>query len=207
MFDSLLDALGHSWWAYPLIFGLCTLDAILPMLPSETVLLTGGILAADHSMILAGVIAMGAFGGFAGDNIAYRIGHSAEGWARRWITRGERGQRGLDWAQRQLERHGGPVVIVARFLPGGRTATTIACGVLEFPYRQFVLYDATGAVLWATVNTLIGFVGGHAFEGRPLLAFAVSFVVALALAGSIEVIRWLHRRAKDRGPADTPMRT
>lgn len=206
MFDALLDALGHSWWAYPLIFAFCTLDAILPMLPSETVLLTGGILAADHAMILPGVIAMGALGGFVGDNIAYRIGHSAEGWARRWITRGERGKRGLAWAERQLVRHGGPVVVVARFLPGGRTATTIACGVLEFPYRQFVLYDAIGALLWATVNTLIGFLGGHAFEDRPLLAFAVSFLVALAMGGGIELVRWLRRRTKEpRELADTPV--
>ncbi|OBK11068.1 DedA family protein [Mycobacterium asiaticum] len=206
MFDSLLDALGHSWWAYPLIFGFCTLDAILPLLPSETVLLTGGILAADHSMVLAGVIAMGALGGFAGDNIAYRIGHSAEDWARRWITRGERGQRSLYWAERQLERHGGPLVIVARFLPGGRTATTLACGVLEFPYRQFLLFDAIGAVLWATVNSMIGFVGGHAFEDRPLVAFAVSFGVALALAGTIDLVSRLRRRKKQSQPQESSAR-
>lgn len=202
MFDSLLDALGHSWWAYPLIFGFCTFDAVLPILPSETVLLTGGILSADGSMMLGWVIAMAALGGFLGDNIAYWIGHSAEDWARRWITRGERGQRSLDWAHRELERHGGPLVIVARFIPGGRTATTIACGVLGFPYRQFLLFDAVGAVLWATLNTMIGFIGGHAFEDRPLLAFAVSFGVALAMAGVIELIRWLRRRTT--GPPARP---
>lgn len=199
MFDSVLDALGHSWWAYPLILASCTFDAILPLLPSETALLTGGILASDGSMLLGGVIAMAAIGAFAGDNLAYGIGHSADDWARRWITRGDRGKRSLEWAHRELERHGGPLVIVARFLPGGRTATTIACGVLDFPYRQFLVFDAIGAMLWATLNTMIGFIGGNAFADNPIAAFAVSFGVALALAGIIESIRWIRRRGRGEG--------
>lgn len=91
MFDSLLDALGNSWWAYPLILASCTFDAILPLLPSETALLTGGILAANGSMLLGWVIVMAAIGAFVGDNLAYAIGHSADDFARRWITRGEKG--------------------------------------------------------------------------------------------------------------------
>lgn len=199
MFDSLLDALGHSWWAYPLILLSCTFDALLPVLPSETALLTGGILAANGSMSLGGVIAMAAIGAFVGDNLAYWIGHSADDWARRWITRGEKGKRGLAWAHRELDRHGGPLVIVARFLPGGRTATTIACGVLDFPYRQFVVFDAVGAVVWAALNTLIGYLGGNAFAENTTAAFAVSFGAALAMAGAIELIRWIRRRARGVG--------
>jgi len=196
VFDSLLEALGHSWWAYPLILASCTFDAILPLLPSETALLTGGILAANGSMLLGWVIVMAAVGAFVGDNLAYAIGHSADDWARRWITRGEKGKRSLDWAHRELDRHGGPLVIVARFLPGGRTATTIACGVLDFPYRQFVMFDAIGAVVWATLNTMIGYIGGHAFADNTIAAFAVSFAAALGLAGIIELIRWIRRRAR-----------
>ncbi|MDA4108922.1 DedA family protein [Mycolicibacterium holsaticum] len=196
MFDSVLDVLGDAWWAYPLILLFCTFDAVVPALPSETALLTGGILAADGRMALAGVIVMAGLGAFLGDNLAYWIGRSAEDWARRWITRGARGRRGLEWAERELTRHGGPLLIAARFIPGGRTATTIACGVLRFPYRQFLVFDAVGAALWATVNTLIGYLGGRAFADNTLAAFAVSFGVALALAGVIELIRWFRRRTE-----------
>ncbi|MBX9641396.1 MAG: DedA family protein [Mycobacteriaceae bacterium] len=198
MFDSLLDTLGNSWLEYPLILAFCLFDAVLPILPSETVLLTGGILAADGKMALGWVMAMGAIGAFAGDNVAYGVGHSADDWARRWLARGRNGERRLAWAHRELDRHGGPLVVVARFIPGGRTVTTISCGVLEFPYRQFLAFDAIGVVLWATLSTLIGFVGGHTFEDRPLVAFAVSFGVALAFAGGIELIRWMRRRKRSR---------
>jgi membrane-associated protein len=194
VFDSLLNALGNAGWAYPLILLFCTFDAIIPALPSETALITGGILSAQGGMLLLWVIAMGAIGAFLGDNLAYWIGRSAENWARRWITRGEKGKRSLEWAQRELERHGGSLVIAARFLPGGRTATMIACGVLHFPYRQFLVFDAVGAVLWATINTLIGYIGGQAFADNAIAAFALSFGVALVVAGVIELIRWLRRR-------------
>ncbi|MGV0642915.1 DedA family protein [Mycolicibacterium sp. XJ879] len=197
MFDSVLDTLGHAWWAYPLILLFCTFDAVVPALPSETALLTGGILAADGAMVLGWVIVMATIGSFLGDNLAYWIGRSAEGRARRWIARGEKASRRLDWAQEELAKHGGALVIVARFIPGGRTATTVTCGVLHFPYRQFLVFDAVGAVLWATVNTLIGYLGGRAFADNTLAAFILSFGVALSLAGAIELIRWLRRR-RDR---------
>ncbi|OBI72494.1 DedA family protein [Mycobacterium sp. E740] len=200
MFDSLLDFLGDAWWAYPLILVFCTFDSVVPALPSETALLTGGILAANGRMVLGWVIVMGSAGALLGDNLAYWIGRSAQGWAHRWITRGEKGRRSLDLAQRQLKRYGGSLVIVGRFLPGGRTATTIACGVLRFPYRQFLAFDAVGAALWATINTLLGYLGGHVFADHALWAFALSFGVALALAASIEFARWLRRRTAPTEP-------
>ncbi|CAM2881469.1 hypothetical protein BST27_24225 [Mycobacterium intermedium] len=205
MFDSLLDTLGRSWWEYPLVLAICGFDAVIPVLPSETVLLTAGILAADGSMVLALVIGMAAIGGFLGDNLAYAIGNSADERVHRWFARGRKRKARLEWAQRELDRHGGPLVMVARFVPGGRTATTVSCGMLDFPYRTFLVFDAIGSVLWATLNTGIGFVGGHAFEDRPFVAFAVSFTVALALGGSIELFRRMRRQTRaQQARAESP---
>lgn len=194
MFDSLVHLVGGAWWGYPLVLGLCLLDVIFPVLPSETAVITGGIVAATGGMLLWLVVLVGAVGAFAGDNLAYTIGDRAEGWARRWIMRGDKGRRGLEWAEKMLDRHGGSLVIVARFIPGGRTATTIGCGVLGFPRPRFMAFDAGGAVLWAVVNAMVGYLGGKAFSDRTFLAFAVSFGIALAVAGLIEGGRWVYRR-------------
>ncbi|OBS03174.1 hypothetical protein BHQ23_06655 [Mycobacterium gordonae] len=70
--------------------------------------------------------------------------------------------------------------------------------MLEFPLPQVLVFDRIGVVLWATLSTLIGFVRGHTLEDRPLAAFAVSFAVALAFAGCIELVRWLRRRLESR---------
>lgn len=194
--DSLLGALGHAWWAYPLILGFCTFDAVVPMLPSETALITGGILSAQGAMSLPLVIVMASIGSFLGDNLAYWIGHSAQGWARRWITRGDKGRRALDWAHRELTEHGGSIIIAARFIPGGRTPTMIACGILQFPYRQFLAFDAVAAALWGGINTLIGYLGGQAFADNAIGAFAVSFGVAFVVAVGVEAVRRARRRSQ-----------
>lgn len=197
--DSLLGALGHAWWAYPLLLAFCTFDAVVPVIPSETGLITGGILSAEGAMSLPLVIAMASIGSFVGDNLAYWIGRSAQEWACRWITRGEKGRRGLEWAQRELDEHGGSIIIVARFIPGGRTPTMIACGILEFPYRRFLVLDAVAAVLWGSINTLIGFIGGTAFAENTIGAFALSFGVAVAVGGAVEVVRRMRRKPEPVG--------
>ena len=47
MFDFLLELVGGSGWAYPAIFGIVTIDAFFPLVPGETSIITGAILAAN----------------------------------------------------------------------------------------------------------------------------------------------------------------
>lgn len=200
MFDSLVDTLSGAWWAYLLIFGLCVFDVIFPVLPSETAVITGGIIAAQGDLMLPFVLVAAAAGALAGDNLAHWIGRNGQRFARRWVLRGDKGQRAIDWADRMLDRHGGAVIVVGRFIPGGRTATTVGSGIVEYPWRPFVAYDALGATTWAVVNGVIGFVGGASFKHRTWLAFLVSFGVALAVAGLIELARRFAARRR-RAPA------
>jgi len=194
--DSLVDVISGAWWAYLLLFALCVLDVIFPFLPSETAVITGGIIASRGELLLPFVIVGAAAGAFGGDNLAHWIGLNAKGLARRWLLRGDKGQRAIDWADRMLDRYGGTVIIVGRFIPGGRTATTVGSGIVEYSWRSFVAHDAVGAVTWATVNAVIGYVGGKAFEHQTWLAFLVSFGVAVAVAGLIEGVRRLIARRK-----------
>lgn len=194
MFDSLVGLLSGAWWSYPLLAGVCLADAVLPVMPSEASLITCGITAGTGGLVLPLVVLAAFVGAWLGDNLSYTIGDSAEGWARRWVVRGEKGRRGLAWAERALDRHGGSLLVVARFVPGGRTVTTIGCGVLGYPRTLFMTYDAVGALVWSLVNALTGYLGGQAFADRTYAAFAVSFGVAAAVAVAIEVVRRLRAR-------------
>lgn len=203
MFDSLVGVISGAWWAYALLFALCVFDVVFPALPSETAVITGGIIASRGDMLLAFVIVGAAAGAFGGDNLGHWIGLNAKGLARRWLLRGDKGQKAIDWADRMLARHGGMVIIVGRFIPGGRTATTVGSGIVEYSWRSFIAYDAVGAGTWATVNAVIGYVGGKAFEHQTWLAFLVSFGVAVAVAGLIEGVRRVI--ALRRGQSDEPL--
>jgi membrane-associated protein len=106
---------------------------------------------------------------------------------------GERRKR-IDWAEQQIEERGGYLILVGRFIPGGRTAVTLACGLLEMRWRRFIAFDVAAGFLWASYAALLGYFGGKAFEEQPWKGFVVAFVIALGITGAIELYRWMRKR-------------
>jgi membrane protein DedA with SNARE-associated domain len=193
--NGLIDLLTGSVWAYPLLFGICVGDAVFPAFPSETAMIVCGIQAARGQLSLEAVIAVGAAGAFIGDNISYAIGR----WFGHPVTNrffsGERAQARLDWARRFLKERGSYVLIVARFVPGGRTATTFTAGLVKLPWlTRFVPFIFIAAILWALYGALLGYIGGRMFENHPLYALLVAFGIAAAVAAAAEGARWLRKR-------------
>jgi len=101
----------------------------------------------------------------------------------------------LDWAGEALRRHGATIIVVARFVPGGRTATTFTAGTVRLPWPRFAAADAVGASLWAAYAAGLGYLGGETFERRPLYALLFGLGVALLVALVVEAARRLRRRA------------
>ena len=187
-----------SGWAYAIVLALALLDAVLPIVPSEAAVITAGVVAATGGMNLELVILAAAAGAFLGDNTAYLLGYRFGPRARKKLFHGKKSQRSLEWADRQLNKRGGELIAVARFIPGGRTAVTLSAGTLHFPWRRFAVFDVIAAVLWAVYAALLGFFGGQAFEGAAWKGLLVALVTGLALTGVIEVVRWLLKRRQDR---------
>ena len=72
--QSLIDLLTGSVWTYPILFGICVGDALIPAFPSETAVIVCGIQAARGQLSLELVIACAAAGAFVGDNLCYAVG-------------------------------------------------------------------------------------------------------------------------------------
>jgi membrane-associated protein len=190
-FDALKDAVGESLWSYPAVVASVALDSVLHVAPGEAVAITAGVLAADGELNVVLVFAAAALGSFAGDNFSYWLGSSLGRRAERRLFASERGRGQIVWAKRQLEQRGPAIIIAARFIPGGRTATTFSSGVLEMPWRRFAAIDAVAASLWAAYVTALGYFGGATFREslwKPLLAAAL---VAVAVTASAEALRRL----------------
>jgi membrane-associated protein len=184
-----------SGWAYLIVLAFAVVDALLPIVPSEASVITAGVVAAGGDLLLPAVIVAAALGAFAGDNLAYLLGRRFGGRVQDRFLQGAKAQRRVQWAQRQLNERGGEMVIVARFIPGGRTAVTLSAGTLDFPWRRFAMFDAIAAGVWALYASLLGYFGGRAFEDEPWKGLILAFTIALAAAGSVELTRWLRRRA------------
>lgn len=187
--------------SYLIAFVLPCLDAVLPVLPSETVIIAFGVAtagSADPRIFL--IVLFAAAGAWAGDNLSYLIGWRFGPWAtRRFFAPGTKGAARREWAERSLDKFGMGLIIVCRFIPGGRTAVTLSCGLIRYSWPRFGVATAVAAAIWATYAFLAGRIGGKAFENQPLLGFAVAFGGALVISGLIELIRrvvaWWRKRA------------
>src|SRR5436190_14301664 len=150
MLTSILHLLWDSPQAYLILFALAAGDAVLPALPSESAVILAGLLCViGPHLSLPWVVASAALGALVGDNTSYAIGRFVGHPVQRRFFDGERGRRALDWARGHLERRGGTLVLVARFVPGGRTATTFTCGLTHFPWPVFLGFSALAAIAWA----------------------------------------------------------
>ena len=180
------------------------LDALIPILPSETAVIALGVATAGSAdPRIAVLVALAAFGAFLGDNAAYLLGRRFGPAVSRRIFAGGRGARRRAWAQRSLDEYGIRIIVACRFIPGGRTAVTLTCGLIGYPRRSFIVGTGLAGALWASYAFLIGRVGGQAFEGRPWAGLLVGLALSLVVSGVIEAGRRLRARRRTR-PAAAP---
>ena len=188
-----LDSLSElAAVAYLVIFALAAFDVIVPILPSETAVVLGGVLAWQGRLNVVAVLAVAAVGAIVGDPLAYGIGRGTErfGRAHRQAQRRASGkvQRLEAWAAHRLEVHGPVVLIVARFIPGGRTASTFVSGRLRYPVRRFGPVTIVAGILWAGFGTLLGYLGGTTFHDNTWLATGLGIGVGAVVAFTIEMV-------------------
>jgi len=200
VFDQFTDLVAQaSGWAYAVVFLLAVIDAVLPVVPSETAVITAGVVASSGDLALPLVIAAAALGAFAGDNLAYAIGRRYGARVRDRFFYREKAARRLDWAKRQLDERGGELIAVARFIPGGRTAVTLTAGLIRYPWPRFGLFDAIAALVWAGYATTLGYYGGRAFEHEAWKGLLLALGIAFAATAAIELVRWFRRRRRSAG--------
>ena len=192
-FDSLRD-LSDSPVFYFVIFAIAVLASVFPVVPSETMVIIGGVAAGLGDLNVLAVIAVGAAGAFIGDNMSFEIGLRAKEPVTRWYSRSEKRAKRLEWADRQIEERGGLLLITARFIPGGRTLLTLSCGITGQPHRWFAQWVGAAAIIWASYAALLGYAGGKTFEDNHTLAFVVAFTTAVSITVLIEVIRHFRKR-------------
>jgi membrane-associated protein len=193
VFDWLLDFVGGSAWAYPAVFSIVGTDAFVPILPGETAVVTGAILAANGELAIELVFLSAFAGAVAGDNVSYLLGRRLGGRAERRLLRTPGSARRVAWARAQLHVRGPWIIVAARFIPGGRTATTFSAGALGFPWPRFLAADLVGAAAWAAFSAALGWFGGSAFEDSLWKPFAVALAAGVVVAALGE----LHRRATE----------
>jgi membrane protein DedA with SNARE-associated domain len=191
--------------AYLTVFALVFCDAIVPIFPGETTLNAASVLASQGTLEIELVIAAGALGAILGDSALY------------WITRtgpkrlkarlkatsqeDERVAKGLAL----LNRSGPLLISFGRFVPGVRFAVNVSMGLIEYPYRRFLLFSAIGGTLWATYTCLLAYWIGGALADFPIASIVISGVITTILIAAVYWIDRRHRAGETESPP-TPER-
>ncbi|WP_433382098.1 DedA family protein [Actinoplanes sp. CA-142083] len=184
-----LQAVAASPWVLALVFVVAGLDALLPFMPSESTVVACGVAAASTGRPnLALLVAAASAGAYLGDQASFRIGRRSTGSVEARLSH-RRAQALHAWVHRLLHSRGGLVIVFARYLPGGRSTTALAAGVVGYPAARFGWYTAVGVVVWAIESALIGYFGGRVFEGHPILGFLLAGAVALGVSGLAVLIQ------------------
>jgi membrane protein DedA with SNARE-associated domain len=202
---SALDSLQvSSPLSYLIALVIPALDVIFPVLPSETAIIALGVATAGSvDPRIALLVGCAAAGAFLGDNLSYLLGRRFGPAVQRRFFATPKGMKARAWAERSLDRFGMQLIIVCRFIPGGRTAVTLTCGLTGYPRRRFTIATAVAAVIWALYSFLIGRIGGRVFEDNPWAGLVIAFSAAITISTVIEVIRQLRARSRRRAPAAT----
>lgn len=196
--ESFVTVVSASPWTYAAILVVAALDALVPLVPSETTLISAGVLAAAGDLHLGLVIVAGAAGAYAGDSSAYWLGRRFGRRFERRVFRGAQATRRREWAERTLERHGGVLIFGARFVPGGRTAATVSAGLMRMRWARFAAFAGGAGIAWASYAALAGFLGGRVLEGSPLWGLVLGFGIAAGIFAVVAAAREIrHRRVPE----------
>ena len=198
--------------AYLLLCGIAAADLFVPVLPSGATMITAGVVAAGGHLSPVPVFAAGMLGAWSGDLAGYRLGrgighrHHSGAHRRPRLTARDPHDRVDRW-ERRFTRHGVLVLVVARYLPAGRTAAALGAGRIGIDGRRFVLCALAAEALWAGPAMLIGYAGGNLLPG-PVMHIVIGAMVALTLGALLVLaVRRKFRRPAGAEPADSADRS
>ncbi len=180
--------------AYALVGTLAFTEAALfigLVLPGETALLLGGVLASQGRMSLPVLLAVAVVAAIAGDSVGYEVG-------RRFgpaLKAGRLGRMIGDqrWARAEayVSRRGGSAVFLGRWVGLLRALVPAVAGMVRMPYRRFLVYNLAGGTIWSVTVVLLGYFAGASFKrvemylGRAsLLLLGVVVAVAVGAAAT-----------------------
>ena len=171
-------------------------DFGLPV-PGETILSAAAFFAGIGQLNILLVLLVGFLGAIIGDNIGYAIGYYGghpliERFGKYVFLTPERFAR----TEAFFKKHGGKVVIVARFIEGLRQLNGILAGVSEMLWQKFLIFNAIGAVLWVSLWSAVGYLGGSHIDTFLRYQLYITIAAIVGVVGYV-VYRKLKRCATD----------
>lgn len=173
-------------WSYGILFAIVFVETglvIFPFLPGDSLLFASGALAAMGSFDLKWLLIVFLAASIIGDSLNYEIGKLVgtsipkNSWLSKVIS-----EERIAVATAFFDKHGGKTIIFARFMPFIRTFAPFIAGASRMHYRQFLIYNVVGAILWVGLFVIVGYFFGNIpfiSENFSLVILAIIFISIL----------------------------
>ncbi len=163
IFQTLSDFFStYGYWV--IFFGVMLENAGIPI-PGETVLLFAGFLAYHGKIGLFPSILVAIAGATLGDSMGFLIGHfGGRPFVDRFIRRFPVVQKSFDHSQALFLKYGQWAVFTGRFITGLRMFVGILAGLFRMRYRRFLIFNFSGATVWAVTIIYVGFLFGNSWK-------------------------------------------
>ena len=195
MVGALVDAIVSlpPWLVLLLVFALPALEAsafVGIVVPGETAVIVGGVVAHGGDLELWMVIAAAILGAAIGDQVGYRVGRR---YGPRLVNHMPHRLQSSGQVEKALDfvrRRGPMAVVLGRWVAALRALVPGVAGMSGMHVRPFTTANIAGGALWATAVAVAGYLAGASFRllehrlgvaGEILLGVIVLTLVVLAV--------------------------
>jgi membrane-associated protein len=194
-------------WAYPAVAGFAFLETgafVGLVVPGETAVVVGGVVAERGGVELVPLIGLVWLAAAAGDLVSFLLGRRlGRPFLERHGPRFQLGPERLARVDRFYERHGGKAVLLGRFTGLIRAVSPFIAGASGLALRRFMAWSMAGALLWAATFTLVGYAFSESFEESGQTAARIGAGGVLAAGLALLAVAWIRSggRGWSRGPS------
>ena len=209
MLDSLLGEAQRyvSDYGYTAVFLGVFLESFGLPTPGESLMIAGALLASGGHLNIYWVMLVCWVATTAGGNIGYVIGkRGGRPLVLRYGPRFRIKHEHIERVEGFFERHGGAVVLFARFVVVLRQLNGIVAGTMGMNWWRFSICNAAGAALWVGFWAGLTYYLGRRFRGilawvSSLEPFVLIIAAAAIVAAAAYLWRYLRKRKQKRNRA------
>lgn len=167
------------------------------VLPGSSFLLFAGFLASQDFLNITWLIIAAMLGSILGDSFGYftgrRIGEMNKGILKK-KHEGFINPRHIARAKTFYRKHGGVMIVFARFVHFTRTLVPTLAGTGKMPYTKFFFYSFVGSALWTIGVPLLGYNFGFAVPAQYIRTVLIALLLMIISSAILKIIRAVNKR-------------
>ncbi len=193
--DSLLRTFGYAG-IFAIVFAESGLLAGF-FLPGDSLLFTAGFLASQGVFNIVILCIVTFFAEVIGDSVGYHFGKRVGPRAFKKEDSLVFSKENVDKSQKFFAKHGGKSIILARFIPLGRTFVPVIAGIGKMDYKRFLAFNLIGGFIWAVGVTVLGYFLGRVIPDvdKYLLPIAALIILVTIVPGLWHLLKDQEKRA------------